>query len=382
MMHFQKIMHSIRKDSNREYHLLLPPPFIPNLSTNPLDYLFFIQTFEPNILVQYKDNKKTITMKPDNLLISRDGYETPFRVKILNTTHCTSANGLSFAIDELENNLGNPVSFPFCQRITQIYKDPDESKKFLNTELPKNPKLAKLLEGINNAIFIENVAETNYQDFVQRMLVSIGQLSQVVFEIPITKKLPTCVKTMLNYMIFNAITSKCHYKILLAYNKAMSNENHAAQRNMRYYAINQKTDQLEVAVNLLKNVLHLPSPSDCIQALVRFYNAVVDSLADKEVGADDILPAICCAMAQDISFGSHCVSFLNYLADIWPKSGLYDEITYVLITCSSAATHLAYYKPPEHPAPAPPQPSATAPPKKDDATSKTIEMLEDLLNSI
>jgi hypothetical protein len=76
----------------------------------------------------------------------------------------------------------------------------------------------------------------------------------------------------------------------------------------------------------------------------KFFDAVVRSLPGQEVAADDILPAICVAMAQDASLGSHVVSFFQYLADLWPSTGLDEQLSYVLVTCSIAATHLSHLK--------------------------------------
>jgi hypothetical protein len=105
---------------------------------------------------------------------------------------------------------------------------------------------------------------------------------------------------------------------------------------------------------------------------------MVAALPGIEVAADDILPAICLAMTRDLGFGSHVVSLFNYLTEIWPSVGMDDRTTYILVTCSIAAQHLATVQS----RPEPPKPQAVAQPGMSEKTEETIGLLEDLLNCI
>lgn len=194
-------------------------------------------------------------------------------------------------------------------------------------------------------------------------------------------------------MVFNAISAERHYQLLSAYNAAFAKENFIAQENTRNNTDNLdinstrlKEEEMEEAVKFLRNVLHLPSPAEMIECITKFFDHVVAALAGVEVAADDILPAICFAMTKDVGFGSHVVSFFNYLTDIWPTVGLDEKVTYILITCSIAASHLSTKRTPQQS----PQISQVSPngnaslkpaPVVDHKqTEDTINLLEDLLN--
>ena len=137
-------------------------------------------------------------------------------------------------------------------------------------------------------------------------------------------------------------------------------------------------DQMEIAVIRLHGILHMPTPADSIACVVKFFDDVVRALPGNEIAADDILPAICMAMAKDLSFASHVMSFFQYLVDVWPSSGLDERTTYILTTCAIAASHLAMGVSPE-PTPLPPDPEKE---KMKAQTDATIDMLENLLDMI
>ena len=224
----------------------------------------------------------------------------------------------------------------------------------------------------------------------------INEVAQIVFSIPSIKSLPVATKRELNFLVFNAISAERHYQLLSAYNTAFAKENYTAQENTRNNADNSdgnstklKAEEMEEAVKFLHNVLHLPSPAEMIECIIKFFDHVVAALPGVEVAADDILPAICYAMTKDVGFGSHVVSFFNYLTDIWPTVGLDEKVTYILITCSIAASHLStkHSTPPPSHRPVPlvsPNDNIVnpnAPPVVDrQQTEDTINMLEDLLN--
>jgi hypothetical protein len=86
-------------------------------------------------------------------------------------------------------------------------------------------------------------------------------------------------------------------------------------------------------------------------------------------------------MTRDVSFGSHVVSFFNYLTEIWPPVGMDERVTYILVTCSIAAQHLASM-PSNESAPKSTRKVDDAPPRRSSGADRTVDLLEDLLNII
>jgi hypothetical protein len=125
--------------------------------------------------------------------------------------------------------------------------------------------------------------------------------------------LPIGIKRQLNLLIFNAVSSKIHYAMMMAFNSAYEGDNKNAQHASRNFPVNIKINvaKMEEAVRQLHNILHLPNPVAIIHCLEVFFDAMVAALPGVEVAADDILPAICLAMTRDVGFGSHVVSFFN-----------------------------------------------------------------------
>jgi hypothetical protein len=206
-------------------------------------------------------------------------------------------------------------------------------------------------------------------------------LATAVFASRDVVPLPIGVKRQLNLLIFNAVSAKVHYALMMAYNAAYESDNKNAQHASRGFPHNIKINEakMEGAVRHLHNILHLPNPVAIIHVLEVFFDAMVAALPGVEVAADDILPAICLAMTRDVGFGSHVVSFFNYLTEIWPSSGMDERVTYILVTCSIAAQHLASVDrnqeaTQEHP--------KAAPAGQADASDPTIGLLQDLLDCI
>lgn len=378
---FQRIISSFHNSSNTYYHLFLPPPFstenTDSISLNPLKYLFVSKAgYDHNVLSCYGDSETTVLCFEDKIVLKK-GFEKEIQIQILMTSQCTSSEGFSYSTHELFNDIYHQVEPPpFCLRIMKVYRDPELSNNFLRNEILNYPKLKNIMKSIDDAVMNEVVNESNYQDFLERMMVTIDQICELVFNLPMTKNLPVAVKNMLNYCVFNAVTSKCHFILLDAYHKVYKNQNIAAQKNSRYYTSkDMSSEQLEVSTQALKNVLHMPSPCDAIECVCNFFNAVVNSFESTEVAADDILPAICNAIAHDDSFGSHCVSFLTYLNELYPDSGLNEKTKYILTTCAIAASHLAMFKPQDNS-----NNSNNNNKKFEQSTKETIELLEDLLD--
>lgn len=376
---FQRIISTFHNSQNIYYHLFLPPPYsIENediVKLNPLKYLFFHKfDGDKNTLICFNDNSNTLLLSEDKIILNK-GFPKEIQIRILSTTQCTSSNGFSYTVHELFNDIYKQVEPPhFCLRIMEVYRDPILSNNFLRNEILNYPKLSNTMKAIDNAVMNTVVNETNFRDFLERMEETIDQICELVFCIPHTKNLPSAVKNMLNYCIFNAVTSKCHFTLLDAYHKAFKNQNIAAQRNSRYYTCKTlSTDKNEVSIQSLKNVLHMSSPCEAIECVCKFFNSVVSKFDGDEIAADDILPAICNAIAHNDFFGTHCVSFLTYLNEIYPDSGINEKTKYILTTCEIAASHLAMFDPQKD----------NEKIKKNNIeqkTKETIELLEDLLD--
>jgi hypothetical protein len=157
----------------------------------------------------------------------------------------------------------------------------------------------------------------------------MDRLASAIFASKAIVSLPIGVKRQLNMLIFNAVSSKIHYAMTMAFNAAYENDNKNAQHASRNFPHNIKIDvaKMEQAVRQLHNILHLSNPVAIIHCLEVFFDAMVAALPGVEVAADDILPAICLAMTTDVGFGSHVVSFFNHLTEIWPSSGMDESVT-------------------------------------------------------
>jgi hypothetical protein len=80
-------------------------------------------------------------------------------------------------------------------------------------------------------------------------------------------------------------------------------------------------------------------------------------------------------MQRCTALSSRLVSSFQYLADVWPTEGLDERTTYILVTCSIAASHFASGK---VPASVPALGAHTI----DVQTEETIRQLEDLLHNL
>lgn len=389
LVSFRQNLGVIPQTDGKYYHLFLPPPYAltQKMVNEPLKYVFATTANDPSTYVLFGNPKVTIVRSGQILYLQSGFSKNKAKIRIFMEAQCTAASGLSFTIYEIFTDIYQPKdATPFCKRILEVYEDPEASYAFLDKEIKNYKELKDLLKSASDYMFVTKVDSTNYQDFISRLQVTIGQICEAVFKLPMCRDLPVFVRIKLNYLIWNALSTKCHFKLLMAYHNAYNEQNLIAQKNARRYEL-VKNDRIEIAVQLLKNILHLPTPGDCVMSLMNFFDAVVKSFDGKDVAADDILPAICLAMSHDTSFGSHCVSFLTYLVEIWPQVGLEEKASYVLVTCSIAATHLGM--PMADPSPEETMPKEPeAPPKRElteeeiHVTGDTIDMLNNLLDMI
>lgn len=359
---------------------------MPTVKTSPMDYLYY--SIYPDKKTLYCSSSKDFKLLLDNYcLISQTGFKDKFKIPITCTTPCSSMSGFSFSIQEIENDLYDLSReiHPIYTKVKECYSNYESSVKFMEKVFEQVPSVRQIYEAIDKAIFKTHITPENREDIMKRLQVSISQLAAEVFKLPDTKMLPVAGKQMLNYLIFNAITSKSHFKFVMAYNQAFAAQDAAAQKYMYQHIKSSKVDKskMQDVALPLHNILHLKSPCDQIVQVANFFNAVVACLPGTEIAADDILPAICYAMTLDLSFASHVVSFFAYLSEIWPSTGLDEKYSYILVTCSIASQHISN-PPPEEPVVVTKQPSPTSSPdpKRTATDQETIAMLEDLISQL
>lgn len=392
LVHFRKKMDTIPVKSNYFYHLFLTPPYaMPVKGKTAFDYLFY--TIEPDKTTLISGNNPSMKLKlEDNKIITLSGFKKKFAIPIILTTYCTSMNGLCFNIHEIENDIfdiSRPIH-PLYLKVLECYDDSDKSKMFIERTFENVPAVINLYNAICNAIERMEITPENRRDLMQRLQVSIEQLAAEIFKCPDTEMLPVAGKQKLNYLVYNALTSKTHFHFIMAYSKEFAQQDIAARKNMYSYLSQSKADEkkmTEAATRYLSRIFSLKSPLAQIERVAQFFEAIVALLPGTEIAADDILPAICSAMICDQSFSTQVVSFFTYLQEIWPSSGFDERLTYILTTCSIAATHLSF----------PPQekkdyPGSLAPSSSNEFTPQpearkssdqdTINMLEDLLANL
>jgi hypothetical protein len=122
----------------------------------------------------------------------------------------------------------------------------------------------------------------------------------------------------------------------------------------------------------------MPSTHAGIEKVRKFFTGVMEALPDKNAAADDILPAVCDGMQRCTQLAPKLVSSFQYLADIWPQEGLDEKTTYILVTCSIAASHFASGQVPA----SVPTLGAHTIDVNTQTTDETIRQLEDLLHNM
>lgn len=181
-----------------------------------------------------------------------------------------------------------------------------------------------------------------------------------------------------NYIVFYAVTGLFHSKLLKAYHDSYVKDNIAAQKAV-HDPVNSIGDpaKLNEAAQYLKNLNFMNSVHYGISMITKFFNCVLESLPDKNAAADDILPAVCDGISRCTQLSSHIASTFQYLAEVWPSEGLDERTTYILVTCSIAASHFA--SGPSKKVEVPELKAHTIVVQK---TTETINLLEDLLLSL
>jgi hypothetical protein len=385
---FRLLIPGLSHSAEKYYHVFLSPPFaMPrNAPQEPLKYVFVATKLSQTQLHQFSDPSCELTLHPTRIVAAKGSKlsQSVPEMEILFTETCNASDGFSYAIHETITDLYNPLAPPpVLRRIISVYLNGDQAIKFLQDETSNAP-LKKAWAALDRRWRELEITDDKLQDTVDEIKQVCDEIAELVFRIPLVLAMPIAVRTKLNYAVFNAVTTKLHFRLLAAYHHAYDAENRKAQRAVRQSNAGQliakfDPDSLELALNYLKSgVLHMPTTVDAIVCVTKFFDAVVGALKTpgNEIAADDLLPAIILAMGQDTGFCSNAFSFFQYLVDIWPQSGLDDRVTYVLATCSIAATHLS------RSADRPPPPPAEDAEVTDEKDTETIDLIEDLLSNL
>jgi hypothetical protein len=378
---FRSFIPGLSHSKDKFFHLFLPAPYaIPaGPLPQPMPYVFVSTRTEPNLIIQCVPSKLSLKFDRD-AVVPVTQFPKPFsRMRILLSTPCSCPDGFSFTMHETLGDLFNPIDPPaICRRIMEVAPNGDQAISFLQKET-SNPKLRDAMKAIDSRLDSMVLNTTTLPDCVETVKAFMDDVADLVFAMPVTKTLPIALRSQLNLTIFNAISTKAHFKLLVAYHEAYHDANARAQQATRFMPPQKPNEAVELALLHLKSILHMPTAYDSIRCVVKFFEGIVSSLPGQEIAADDILPAICAAMAQDLGFGSHVVSFFQYLVDLWPSTGLDEKISYILITCSIAATHLSTLKKAEKPK-EPEVPVES--PEMAAQREETIDMLENLLDML
>jgi hypothetical protein len=385
---FRALVPGLSRSDEKLYHIFLSPPFaLPrDAHQTPLKYLFIATQSSPTTLRQFADPSFELTLSGTRVLPAKSSkFSKSFKeIEILLTERCSSADGLCYSIHETVTDLYNCVQPPpIVRRILNVYLNGDQALKFLQEE-STNPALKRAWANLDRQWRVLEITDATLQDAIEKVKQVTDEIAELVFAIPIIQAMPIAIRSKLNYAIFNAVTTKVHYKLLAAYHHAYDAQNRKAQRAVRESNPAQLSEKFDpdglfVALNYLKSgILHMPTTVDAIICVTKFFDGVIAAMKapGNEIAADDLLPAIILAMGQDSGFCSHAFSFFQYLVDIWPQAGLDDRVTYVLVTCSIAATHLARME--ERPALPTPMEIAA----EEEKNAETIELLEDLLANL
>jgi len=360
------------------YHLLLPPEY--NLLggiDNPLEYLFVENQKNLNIFVQYTNHSAVLKCE-ENFLIPSGGFDHNQQIEILQTTPCTTSNGFSFDMHEIGSNpfLPSPIP-PLCYEIDDGYQNPQSALKFLKTRI-RSEKIRPLIDEIEIYAQKTPVNTKNYNKIVSYIHESMDKICDYVFEVRPFQFVPTVFKMKTNFIIFYAITSLFHNKLLKAYHDALTSENIAAQRATKISMGSIGSPEiLDKAATYIRNLHHMKSVYEGIEMVKQFFECAVSSIPGNQAAADDILPAICDGLGRCAQISSHIASSFQYLVDLWPQ-GLSERTTYIIITCSIAASHFASGN--EQKAPPKPKEHVIVVNKKQ--TEETINLLESFLNTI
>lgn len=363
---------------NKNYHLLLPPEYnIPGDMMNPLLYLFYENEEEQGIFIQYGEGTYQLKIQ-EEFLFPLKGFDHDMPCEILQTTPCTTTNGFSFDMHEITMNpfIPSPIP-PLCNEIKEGFNNPSNAINFLKYRI-RAPDLPAALSALENTAMKTNIGVNNREEILMLLHDSMDKISDLIFNVKPFHFIPTIFKMRTNYIVFYAVTGLFHSKLLKAYHDSYVKDNIAAQKAV-HDPVNSIGDpaKLNEAAQYLKNLNFMNSVHYGITMITKFFNCVLESLPDKNAAADDILPAVCDGISRCTQLSSHIASTFQYLAEVWPSEGLDERTTYILVTCSIAASHFA--SGPSKKVEVPELKAHTIVVQK---TTETINLLEDLLLSL
>ena len=345
---FRKTAGNLTNEPGVLYHFLLPPEYtIPEEINDPILYLF-LESSKNSVWVQYGDGKLQINCQ-GNMLVPQSGFSEDFKIEILQTTPCTTTNGFSFDMHELPNNPFRPsVPIPpLCDEIKRAFENPNNSLNFLqneivSTELPSVINDLKSLQ--ENFLSHKNIDLESKEYFVSRMHEIMNRMSDIIFEVKPFHYIPTIYKMRTNFIIFYAVTSRFHKKLLDSYHKMLEKNNNDAKKAIKFEkdsSVGDKDCLIKAAAHI-SDLYRMPSVSEGIKMVTEFFEIVLSSLPDKNAAADDILPAVCDGLKFcSGEMSEHIVSTFQYLSDIWSMEGLDEKTTYIIVTCSIASSHFS-----------------------------------------
>ncbi|KAK8860336.1 hypothetical protein M9Y10_012000 [Tritrichomonas musculus] len=340
---FRKTAGNLANDPGILYHFLLPPEYtIPEEISDPILYLF-LESAGNNIWIQFGDEKLQILRK-GNMLVPSSGFNEDFKIEILQTTPCTTTNGFSFDMHELTNNPFRPsVPIPpLCDDIKNAFEHPKNSLTFLENKI-RSDELPRVINDLK-LLTRKSIDVENKEYIVSKMHEIMDQMSDIIFEVKPFHYIPTIYKMRTNFIIFYAVTSPFHPKLLEVYHKMLDKNNSDAKKAIMLEKDHSVGNQeiLRKAAGFISKLYKMPTVSDGIRMVTEFFEQVLSSLPDKNAAADDILPAVCDGLKFcSGEMSEKIVSTFQYLSDIWSMEGLDEKTTYIIVTCSIASTHFS-----------------------------------------
>lgn len=371
---FREVASEIIHKKDTYFNLFLPPPYALG-DRKGMDYLFTASTSDPTEMVCYSSDKYKLKLVND-VISTTAGFSKKVQCQVLIASPCSIA-GIQFTLYDIDNNFYAPAKIPeLSEQILKSAHVASEAQRVLDQfDDAKLTECMRKIDGIFVDKDMQNLDPVKTLGVIHEV---IDDVCRVVFGLPQVEVLSVGLKRAMNMLIFNAISAKAHFALLMAFNADCVNDNKMAQQASRFIqaTVDIDKEKMEHAVRHLRGILHLSNPMEMIDRLVLFFDEIVAALPGVEVAADDILPAICLGMTRDPGFGSHVVSFFNYLTELWPSQGMDQRVTYILVTCSIASQHLTHVK--EGDAVANKSPPKPVPSQEN--RDETIDALEDLLN--
>lgn len=344
---FRKVSSSFVNEPHVLYHLLLPPEYSLGNLTDPLTYLFVESDSELSLLRQYNGGRYALTQE-GNWLVPAEGFADETKFEILQTTPCSTTNGFSFEMHEMAVNpfIPSPIP-PLCFEIQETFQNPNKAMNYLKTGI-RSAELPAVLNEIETIASKTEITAENINEKLMMIHDYMDKISEIVFSVTPFHYIPTVFKMRTNYIIFYAVVNLFHAKLLNAYHEAFKNDNKEAQKavSRKVHSIGDPK-KLDMAARHLRFLHTINTIEMGIRLVTNFFDGVLSSLPDANAAADDILPAVCDGLTRCPQVSSHIVSSFQYLAEVWPTDGLDQRTTYILVTCSIAASHFASESPKE-----------------------------------